>query len=172
MGYVDQTSQRLMVGNLGVKLSPALSITKGKKTMSEQKSPQERYATFINKIRAQFNKNAAHLQAADGRLEAQDYEGFLAHYAGLDKETLLEIVQAQHIKVNETYGLMLERQKNLEVILQDIAHCQDFVAFGKLKEKAQTILMAQQLQRRGMSDEEIVKALNTSNEGGKIIIQQ
>lgn len=141
--------------------------------MTEQtKSPQERYATFINKIRAQFNKNAVHLQVADSRLEQQDYEGFLAHYAGLDKETLIEIVQAQHIKVNETYGLMLERQKNLEVILQDIAHCQDFVAFGKLKEKAQTILMAQQLQRRGMSDEEIVKALNTSNEGGKTIIQQ
>lgn len=141
--------------------------------MTEQtKTPQERYADFINKIRAQFNKNAVHLQAADSRLEAQDYEGFLAHYAQLDKETLLEIVQAQHIKVNETYGLMMERQNNLVVILQDIAHCQDFVAFGKLKEKAQTILMAQQLQRRGMSDEEIVKALNTSNEGGKSIIQQ
>lgn len=141
--------------------------------MTEQtKSPQERYADFINKIRAQFNKNAVHLQAADSRLEQQDYEGFLAHYAGLDKETLIEIVQAQHIKVNETYGLMMERQNNLVVILQDIAHCQDFVAFGKLKEKAQTILMAQQLQRRGMSDEEIVKALNTSNEGGKSIIQQ
>ena len=140
--------------------------------MTEQKSPQEPYADFINKIRAQFNKNATHLQAADSRLEAQDYEGFLAHYAQLGKETLLEIVQAQHVKVNETYGLMLERQKNLEVILQDIAMCQDFVAFGKLKEKAQTILMAHQLQRRGMSDEEIVKALNTSNEGGKTIIQQ
>lgn len=141
--------------------------------MTEQtKTPQQRYVDFIIKIREQFNKNAAHLQAADSRLEAQDYEGFLAHYAGLDKETLIEIVQAQHIKVNETYGIMLERQKNLEVILQDIAHCQDFVAFGKLKEKAQTILMAQQLQRRGMSDSEIVKALETSNEGHKTIIQQ
>ena len=126
--------------------------------MTEQtKTPQQRYADFINKIRAQFNKNATHLQAADSRLEAQDYDGFLAHYAQLDKETLLEIVQAQ---------------QNLEVILQDISHCQDFVAFGKLKEKAQTILMAHQLQRRGMSDEEIVKALNTANDGGKTIIQQ
>lgn len=141
--------------------------------MTEQtKTPQERYADFINKIRAQFNKNATHLQAADSRLEAQDYDGFLAQYAGLCKETLLEIVQAQHVKVNETYGLMMQRQQNLEVILQDIAHCQDFVAFGKLKEKAQTILMAHQLQRRGMSDEEIVKALNTANDGGKTIIQQ
>lgn len=141
--------------------------------MTEQtKSPQQRYVDFIIKIREQFNKNAAHLQAADSRLEAQDYEGFLAHYAGLDKETLIEIVQAQHIKVNETYELMLQRQDNLVAVLQDIAHCQDFVAFGKLREKAQTILMAQQLQRRGMSDEEIVKALNTSNEGGKTIIQQ
>ena len=141
--------------------------------MTEQtKSPQQRYVDFIIKIREQFNKNAAHLQEADSRLEAQDYEGFLAHYAGLDKETLIEIVQAQHIKVNETYELMLQRQDNLVAVLQDIAHCQDFVAFGKLREKAQTILMAQQLQRRGMSDEEIVKALNTSNEGGKTIIQQ
>ena len=71
--------------------------------MTEQtKTPQQRYAYFINKIRAQFNKNATHLQAADSRLEAQDYDGFLAHYAQLDKETLLEIVQSQHIKVNET----------------------------------------------------------------------
>lgn len=140
--------------------------------MSEQKSPQERYAAFLNKIRAQFNKNATHIQAADSRLEAQDYEGFLAHYAGLDKETLIEIVQAQHVKVNETYGLMMQRQQNLEVILQDIAHCQDFVAFGKLKEKAQTILMAHQLQRRGMSDSEIVKALDTANTGNKTIIKQ
>lgn len=142
--------------------------------MTEQtKSPQQRYVDFIIKIREQFNKNATHLQAADSRLEVQDYEGFLAHYAGLDKETLLEIVQAQHIKVNETYGLMMQRQHNLEVILKDLVYCKDLEDFMKLKKKAMAIEMANQLRQQGMSEEDIVKAVEKANAGEpSIIIQQ
>ncbi len=142
--------------------------------MTEQtKTPQQRYAYFINKIRAQFNKNATHLQAADSRLEAQDYDGFLAHYAQLDKETLLEIVQAQHIKVNETYGLMMQRQQNLEVILKDLVYCKDLEDFMKLKKKAMAVEMANQLRQQGMSEADIVKAIEKANAGEtSVIIQQ
>lgn len=140
---------------------------------TKQKSPQERYAEFVNKIRAKFNKNATILQAADSRLEALDYEGFFATYADLDKDTLVEIVQAQHVKVNETYGLMMQRQQNLEVILKDLTYCNKEEDFLKLKKKAMAIMMANQLRQQGMSDDEIVKAIEKANAGEySIIVQQ
>ena len=139
---------------------------------TKQKSPQEQYADFINTIREKFNKNAALLQAADSRLEAQDYEGFFSTYAGLDKDTLVEIVQAQHVKVNETYGLMMQRQQNLEVILKDLTYCEKEEDFFKLKKKAMAIMMANQLRQQGMSEDEIVKAIEKANAGEPSIIVQ
>lgn len=140
---------------------------------TKQKTPQEQYADFINTIRAKFNKNATIMQAADSRLEALDYEGFFATYAGLDKDTLVEIVQAQHVKVNETYGLMMQRQQNLEVILKDLTYCNTEEDFLKLKKKAMAIMMANQLRQQGMSEDEIVKAIEKANSGeSSIIVQQ
>ena len=140
---------------------------------TKQKSPQEQYVDFINTIRAKFNKNATLMQAADSRLEALDYEGFFTTYADLDKETLVEIVQAQHIKVNETYGLMMQRQQNLEVILKDLTYCEKEEDFLKLKKKALAIMMANQLRQQGMSEDEIVKAIEKANAGEtSIIVQQ
>jgi len=114
---------------------------------------------FVKEIKDIFNKHSNVFIAADGRLTAQDYEGFKKHYESLPQKDLAEMVMAQHLKTNEIFGVMKQRSDTMMEILRSISSCKDFVAFDDLKKKARAILMAQDMVDRGGNPEEIKKMM-------------
>lgn len=141
--------------------------------MSEQER-KEKIANFVNKMHQQFNKHAVILTSADGRLEAEDYEGFEQTYATLPLNDLIEIVQAQHIKINELAHDRYTSHETTLNILRDISNCKDFLAFDDLKKKARSILLAQDMVERGANPEKVKEQLLNGAKGtatSNIIIQ-
>lgn len=139
--------------------------------MTEQVAP---VVAFLNEMKELFNKHSNVFIAADGRLTAQDYEGFKTLYKDLPQADLAEMVMAQHLKTNEIFGVMAQRSENLMNILRDISACKDFVAFDDLKKKARAILMAQDLVDRGKDPEEVIKMMEEQTKGtstSNIIVQ-
>lgn len=130
--------------------------------------------SFIEEMHGLFSKHADVMLAADGRLAVADYESFKQTYASLSKEDLIEIVQSQHIKTNELFGVVKQRSENLMTILRDISNCKDFFAFEDLKKKARSILLAQDMVDRGKDPEEIKKMMEEQTAGqstSNIIVQ-
>lgn len=139
--------------------------------MTEQVAP---VVAFINEMKELFNKHSNVFIAADGRLTAQDYDGFKTLYKDLPQADLAEMVMAQHLKTNEIFGVMAQRSENLMNILRDISACKDFVAFDDLKKKARAILMAQDMVDRGKDPEEVMKMMEEQTKGtssSSIIVQ-
>ena len=139
--------------------------------MTEQVAP---VVAFLNEMKELFNKHNNVFIAADGRLTAQDYEGFKTLYKDLPQADLAEMVMAQHLKTNEIFGVMAQRSENLMNILRDISACKDFVAFDDLKKKARAILMAQDMVDRGKDPEEVMKMMEEQTKGtssSSIIVQ-
>lgn len=139
--------------------------------MTEQVAPA---VAFLNEMKELFNKHSNVFIAADGRLTAQDYEGFKTLYKDLPQADLAEMVMAQHLKTNEIFGVMKQRSENLMNILRDISACKDFVAFDDLKKKARAILMAQDMVDRGKDPEEVMKMMEEQTKGtssSSIIVQ-
>lgn len=139
--------------------------------MTEQVEP---VAAFINEMKSLFNKHSDVFIVADGRLNAQDYEGFKTLYKDLSQADLAEMVMAQHLKTNEIFGVMTQRSENLMDILRDISACKDFVAFDDLKKKARAILMAQDMVDRGKNPDEVMKMVEEQTRGSStsnIIVQ-
>lgn len=137
-------------------------------------SQQEQTKAFLNKHVERFNKYINEMIAADGRLEAFDYEGFERIFTEKSQEELAEIAMAQHLKTNEVFGMMKQRHDLMMQILRDISNCKDFVAFGELQKKARAILMAQDMVDRGKPVDEILSAVDKVNDGGvtsNIIVQ-
>lgn len=137
-------------------------------------SQQEQTKAFLKKHVERFNKHINEMIAADGRLEAFDYEGFERIFTEKSQEELAEIAMAQHLKTNEVFGMMKQRHDLMMQILRDISNCKDFVAFGELQKKARAILMAQDMADRGKPVDEILSAVDKVNEGGvtsNIIVQ-
>lgn len=128
--------------------------------------PQNSKEAFLKEMHELFSKHAVVLQAADSRLEAFDLEGFKQTYASLPMLDLIEIVQSQHIKINEIYGQFKQRSDLVMDILRDISGCKDFMAFDDLKKKARSILLAQDMVDRGKDLEEIKRMVN-ANRGGR-----
>ena len=129
---------------------------------------------FLEEMKALFNKHSKVFIAADGRLTAEDYEGFKSLYKDLPQADLAEMVMAQHLKTNEIFGVMKQRSENLMTILRDISSCKDFVAFDDLKKKARAILMAQDMVDRGKDHEEVIKMMEEQTKGtstSSIIVQ-
>ena len=129
---------------------------------------------FLEEMKALFNKHSNVFIAADGRLTAEDYEGFKSLYKDLPQADLAEMVMAQHLKTNEIFGVMKQRSENLMTILRDISSCKDFVAFDDLKKKARAILMAQDMVDRGKDPEEVMKMMEEQTKGtstSSIIVQ-
>lgn len=129
---------------------------------------------FLEEMKALFNKHSNVFIAADGRLTAEDYEGFKSLYKDLPQADLAEMVMAQHLKTNEIFGVMKQRSENLMTILRDISSCKDFVAFDDLKKKARAILMAQDMVDRGKDHEEVIKMMEEQTKGtstSSIIVQ-
>ena len=139
--------------------------------MTEQVAP---VVAFLDEMKALFNKHSNVFIAADGRLTAQDYEGFKTIYKDLPQADLAEMVMAQHVKTNEIFGVMVQRSDTLMDILRDISSCKDFVAFDDLKKRARVVLMAQDMVDRGKPVEEVLASVNKVNEGkvtSNIIVQ-
>lgn len=139
--------------------------------MTEQVAP---VVAFIDEMKELFNKHSNVFIAADGRLTAQDYDGFKNLYKDLPQADLAEMVMAQHLKTNEIFGVMAQRSENLMNILRDISACKDFVAFDDLKKKARAILMAQDMVDRGKDPEEVMKMMEEQTKGtstSSIIVQ-
>lgn len=139
--------------------------------MTEKAEP---VIAFLDEMKALFNKHSNVFIAADGRLTAQDYEGFKTLYKNLPQADLAEMVMAQHLKTNEIFGVMAQRSENLMNILRDISSCKDFVAFDDLKKKARAILMAQDMVDRGKDPEEVMKMMEEQTKGtstSSIIVQ-
>ena len=137
-------------------------------------SQQEQTKAFLKKHVERFNKYINEMIAADGRLEALDYEGFERIFTEKSQEELAEIAMAQHLKTNEVFGMMKQRHDLMMQILRDISNCKDFVAFGDLQKKARAILMAQDMADRGKPVDEILSAVDKVNDGGvtsNIIVQ-
>lgn len=137
-------------------------------------SQQEQTKAFLKKHVERFNKYINEMIAADGRLEAFDYEGFERIFTEKSQEELAEIAMAQHLKTNEVFGMMKQRHELLMQILRDISNCKDFVSFGELQKKARAILMAQDMVDRGKPVDEILSAVDKVNDGGvtsNIIVQ-
>ena len=137
-------------------------------------SQQEQTKAFLKKHVERFNKHINEMIAADGRLEAFDYEGFERIFTEKSQEELAEIAMAQHLKTNEVFGMMKQRHDLMMQILRDISNCKDFVAFGELQKKARAILMAQDMVDRGKPVDEILSAVDKVNDGGvtsNIIVQ-
>lgn len=132
--------------------------------MTEQ-SQQEQTKAFLKKHVERFNKHINEMIAADGRLDAQDYDGFERIFNEKSQEELAEIAMAQHLKTNEIFGMMKQRHDLMTQILRDISNCKDFVAFGDLRKKARSILMAQDMADRGKPVDEILSAVDKANEG-------
>lgn len=129
---------------------------------------------FLDEMKALFNKHSNVFIAADGRLTAEDYDGFKILYKDLPQADLAEMVMAQHLKTNEIFGVMKQRSENLMNILRDISSCKDFVAFDDLKKKARAILMAQDMVDRGKDPEEVMKMMEEQTKGtstSRIIVQ-
>ena len=134
----------------------------------------EQVIAFLEEMRALFNKHSNVFIAADGRLSAEDYDGFKSLYEDLPQADLAEMVMAQHLKTNEIFGVMKQRSENLMTILRDISSCKDFVAFDDLKKKARAILMAQDMVDRGKDPEEVMKMMEEQTKGtstSSIIVQ-
>lgn len=134
----------------------------------------EQVIAFLDEMKALFNKHSDVFIAADGRLTAQDYEGFKTIYKDLPQVDLAEMVMAQHLKTNEIFGVMKQRSDTLMDILRDISSCKDFVAFDDLKKRARVVLMAQDMVDRGKPVEEVLASVNKVNEGkvtSNIIVQ-
>lgn len=134
----------------------------------------EQVIAFLEEMKALFNKHSDVFIAADGRLTAQDYEGFKTIYKDLPQADLAEMVMAQHLKTNEIFGVMKQRSDTLMDILRDISSCKDFVAFDDLKKRARVVLMAQDMVDRGKPVEEVLASVNKVNEGkvtSNIIVQ-
>lgn len=129
-------------------------------------SQQEQTKVFLKKHVERFNKYINEMIAADGRLEAFDYEGFERIFTEKSQEELAEIAMAQHLKTNEVFGRMKQRHELLMQILRDISNCKDFVVFGELQKKARAILMAQDMVDRGKPVDEILSAVDKVNDGG------
>lgn len=139
--------------------------------MTEQVAP---IVAFLNEMKELFNKHSNVFIAADGRLTAQDYEGFKTLYKDLPQADLAEMVMAQHLKTNEIFGVMAQRSENLMNILRDISACKDFVVLDDLKKKARAILMAQDMVDRGKDPEEVMKMMEEQTKGtssSSIIVQ-
>lgn len=137
-------------------------------------SQQEQTKAFLKKHVERFNKYINEMIAADGRLEALDYEGFERIFTEKSQEELAKIAMAQHLKTNEVFGMMKQRHDLMMQILRDISNCKDFVAFGDLQKKARAILMAQDMADRGKPVDEILSAVDKVNDGGvtsNIIVQ-
>ena len=137
-------------------------------------SQQEQTKAFLKKHVERFNKHINEMIAADGRLEAFDYEGFERIFTEKSQEELAEIAMAQHLKTNEVFGMMKQRHELLMQILRDISNCKDFVSFGELQKKARAILMAQDMVDRGKPVDEILSTVDKVNDGGvtsNIIVQ-
>lgn len=137
-------------------------------------SSQEQTKAFLKKHVERFNKHINEMIAADGRLGAQDYDGFERIFNEKSQEELAEIAMAQHLKTNEIFGMMKQRHDLMMQILRDISNCKDFVAFGDLQKKARAILMAQDMADRGKPVDEILSTVDKANKGNatsNIIVQ-
>lgn len=135
---------------------------------------QEKVQAFLKKHVERFNKHVDEFIAADNKLEVADYDGFEKMFSEMPQESLAEIAMAQHLKHNETFGMMKQRHELLMQILRDISNCKDFVAFGELQKKARAILMAQDMVDRGKPVEEVLASVDKVNEGkvmSNIIVQ-
>lgn len=139
--------------------------------MTEQEQ-KEMWANFLNEMHALFSKHSVVMLEADKKLGQADIKGFKRIYATLPNVDLIEIIQSQHIKVNELYRAMTERSETTMNILRDISQCKDFVAFDDLKKKARTILLAQDMVDRGKPVDEVLKTLEAGNKGTSTIIVQ
>lgn len=141
--------------------------------MTEQ-STQEQAKAFVQKHAEHFKKHVNEMIAADGRLTAQDYDGFERIFTEKSQEELAEIAMAQHLKTNEIFGMMKKRHELLMQILRDVSNCKDFVAFGDLQKKARAILMAQDMVDRGKPVDEVLSTVEKANSGNatsNIIVQ-
>lgn len=137
-------------------------------------SSQEQTKAFLKKHVERFNKHINEMIAADGRLDAQDYDGFERIFNEKSQEELAEIAMAQHLKTNEIFGMMKQRHELMMQILRDVSNCKDFVAFGDLQKKARAILMAQDMADRGKPVDEILSTVDKANKGNatsNIIVQ-
>lgn len=137
-------------------------------------SSQEQTKAFLKKHVERFNKHINEMIAADGRLDAQDYDGFERIFNEKSQEELAEIAMAQHLKTNEIFGMMKQRHDLMMQILRDVSNCKDFVAFGDLQKKARAILMAQDMADRGKPVDEILSTVDKANKGNatsNIIVQ-
>lgn len=135
---------------------------------------QEQTKAFLKKHVERFNKHINEMIAADGRLEAQDYDGFERIFNEKSQEELAEIAMAQHLKTNEIFGMMKQRHDLMMQILRDVSNCKDFVAFGDLQKKARSILMAQDMVDRGKPVDEVLSTVDKANKGNatsNIIVQ-
>lgn len=129
------------------------------------KEHKEDVVAFMQETKALFNKFADLFIKADTFLEKGEYENFKAFYRTQSQEYLAEMAHVQHLKVNETFGLMKQRSDNLMAILRDISNCRDFVAFGELQKKARAILMAQDMVDRGKPIQEVEDFLQKAETG-------
>lgn len=137
--------------------------------MTEQEQ-KEMWANFLNEMHALFSKHSVVMLEADKKLSEANLDGFKQIYATLPNADLIEIIQSQHIKVNELYRVMTDRSETTMNILRDISQCKDFVAFEDLKKKARSILLAQDMVDRGKPVDEVLKTLNGGNKGSSTII--
>lgn len=115
---------------------------------------------FSTEMHELFTKHGKTLQEADAYLAELAFEKFKQTYSDLDKETLAEIVQAQHLKVNELYQQIINRNELIHQIMTDISCCSDFAKFDALKKRARSVLLAQNMVDRGKSPEEVKAMLN------------
>lgn len=133
---------------------------------------QNKNIDFVNDMHALFIKHSEIMQTADSHLANANFAEFVRTYASLEKDVLVEIIQSQHLKVNELYGARQQQHELTMQILRDISGCKDFVAFDDLKKKARSILLAQDMVDRGKSPEEIQKLMENAQQGQSSIIVQ
>lgn len=133
---------------------------------------QKKNLEFVEAMHELFNTHSDIMQTADSHLANANFAEFVRTYGSLEKDVLVEIIQAQHIKVNELYGARQQQHELTMQILRDISQCKDFVAFDDLKKKARSILLAQDMVDRGKSPDEIKKMMDNAQQGHSNIIVQ
>lgn len=133
---------------------------------------------FSKEMHELFVKHGKTMQEADTYLAELAFEKFKQTYSDLDKETLAEIVQAQHLKVNELYQQIINRNELIHQIMTDISRCSDLDKLDELRKRARTVLLAQNMVDRGKSPDEVKAMLNGEKSkqvfanGTKIILPQ
>lgn len=139
-------------------------------TQTTEKATKLNAAELQEQLHKQFNTHGATMKQADQFLMDKDYDGFLEHYANLPLHTLIEIVQAQHLKINEIFHEMAQRGELNRGIMRDISNCKDFMEFDELRKKARSILLAQDMLDRGADMEKVKKTLEQQHPEKSIIV--